>query len=76
MDLFNQFWNMITAGILALVFVIRMEMAIRYHTKELERLERQRDKDVEDSRVSRNETHQMLRDMDTKLDRLIERNLR
>jgi hypothetical protein len=76
MEVIRDFWNMITAGVLALAFVIRMEMAIRYQSKELLRLERQQEKQEANSEKSRSETHDMLKDMNAKLDRLIERNLR
>lgn len=76
MDVIREYWNQIAAFGFAFAFIVRMEMALRFQGKELTRLEKQRDKDVEDSRVSRNETHAMLHDMNAKLDRLIERNLR
>ena len=76
MEMIREFWNMITAGVLALAFVIRMEMAIRYQSKELLRLERQQEKQEINSEKNRSETHEMLKDMNAKLDRLIERNLR
>jgi uncharacterized protein YukE len=73
MEAFQEYWQIISASIAALVFIVRMEGKTAEHTRELERLQVQRDADQAAHQRSRDETHGMLRDMNSKLDRLIER---
>ena len=75
-DLIKDVWTFIIAGVAATVFVIRMEGRTTFHSIEIKRLQKQRDSDQNQAQRSRDETHAMLRDMDAKLDRLIERNLK
>lgn len=75
-DLIKDAWQFIVAGAAIIIFVIRMEGRANFHSIEIMRLQRQRDADQESALRSREETHSMLRDMNTKLDRLIERNLK
>ena len=75
-DLIRDFWHVILTGIAAIVFIIRMEGRTAFHGLEIDRLQRQRDSDQAAAQRSRDETHRMLHDMDAKLDRLIERNMK
>ena len=75
-DLIRDFWHVILTGIAAIVFIIRMEGRTSFHGLEIDRLQRQRDSDQAAAQRSRDETHRMLHDMDAKLDRLIERNMK
>jgi len=75
-ELIKDAWEIILAGLAVVVFIIRMEGRTSFHAVELERLQRQRDSDQAAHQRSRDETHRMLHDMDAKLDRLIERNLK
>lgn len=75
-DLIKDAWEFILTGIAIIIFVIRMEGRANFHGIEITRLQRQRDMDQESAMKSREETHNMLRDMNAKLDRLIERNLK
>ena len=75
-DLIREFWAIIVGAVAIIVFVIRMEGKTSFHGIELERLQRQRDADMAAAQRSRDETHRMLHDMDAKLDRLIERQMK
>jgi hypothetical protein len=75
-DLIKEFWGLIIAAVGAVAFIIRMEQRTSFHGIELERLQRQRDADMAAAQRSRDETHRMLHDMDAKLDRLIERQMK
>ncbi len=84
--LIRDFWHVLLAIAGVIVFAIRHEGKTIFHGAEIKRLQDQRDDDLraakeqrdEDQRaamLSRGETHQMLRDIATKLDRLVERML-
>lgn len=75
-EIIKEYWGIILSAVAALVFIIRMEGRTAVHTVEIDRLQRQRDADMAAAQRSRDETHRMLHDMDAKLDRLIERNLK
>lgn len=75
-EIVKEYWGIILSAVAALVFIIRMEGRTAVHTVEIDRLQRQRDADMAAAQRSRDETHRMLHDMDAKLDRLIERNLK
>jgi len=75
-DLIKEFWAIILAGVGVVVFIIRMEGRTAFHAIEIQRLQLQRDKDQDAAQRSRDETHRMLHDMDMKLDRLIERQIK
>lgn len=75
-DLIKEFWAVILGAVGVIVFIIRMEQRTSFHGIELERLQRQRDADMAAAQRSRDETHRMLHDMDAKLDRLIERQMK
>jgi len=75
-EIIRDYWHIIGAAIGAVIFVVRMEGRTSFHAVELERLQRQRDADQEAAQRSRDETHRMLHDMNAKLDRLIERQLK
>ena len=75
-DLLRDFWHVILSALVGLVFIIRLEGKTKTHDVEIKALKTQRDADQQEARRSREETHQMLRDMNAKLDRLIERNMK
>ena len=75
-DLIKEFWAIIIGGAAVIVFIIRQEGRTNSHATELGRLQRQRDADQLAAQRSRDETHRMLHDMDAKLDRLIERQMK
>lgn len=75
-DLIKDAWEFILAAVALIVFFVRMEGRANLHSVEINRLQKQRDTDMEHSLRSREETHKMLGDMNAKLDRLIERNLK
>jgi hypothetical protein len=75
-DLLKDYWHVVLSVLAAVVFVIRMEGRMSFHGIEIKRLQKQRDDDQNHHQRSRDELHTMLRDMDSKLDRLIERNLK
>lgn len=75
-DIFKEYWHLVVAGIGIVVFIVRMEGRTNFHGVELDRLQRQRDADQAAAQRSRDETHRMLHDMDAKLDRLIERQMK
>jgi hypothetical protein len=75
-DILKEFWALIMLAASTLVYVIRAEGKQDFHEKEILRLQHQRDMDQQAAMRSREETHHMLRDMDIKLDRLIERNMK
>lgn len=68
-ELFRDFWHMILTAIAAIVFVVRMEGKSAIHEVRIVKLEGQREAD-------RDEFLLIMRDMNTKMDRLIERNLK
>jgi len=72
-EIFLTYWQLFLGVFGAVVFVVRTEGKTREHDKELSRLQTQRDADQAAHQRSRDETHGMLRDMNSKLDRLIER---
>lgn len=72
-ELIRDFWQIILAVIGALAFAIRTEAKTAEHTRDLIRLQTQRDNDQAAHQRSRDETHGLLRDVNSKLDRLIER---
>lgn len=73
MEIFLTYWQLFLGVFGAVVFVVRTEGKTREHDRELSRLQVQRDADQTAHQRSRDETHGMLRDMNSKLDRLIER---
>jgi len=86
-EILKELWYLLAAGVAMIVFIVRMEGKTSMHGLEIERLQRQRDADqalAQETRKddqaaaqrSRDETHRMLHDMDQKLDRLIERNMK
>lgn len=75
-DIVKEFWHLIVGGVAIVVFIVRMEGRTNSHAVEIARLQKQRDEDMASAQRSRDETHRMLHDMDAKLDRLIERQLK
>lgn len=73
MEIFLTYWQLFLGLFGAVVFVVRTEGKTKEHDRELARLQIQRDTDQTAHQRSRDETHGMLRDMNSKLDRLIER---
>ncbi len=69
----REFWQVIAAALGAAFFIVRMESRTAEHGRELARLQTQRDADQSAHQRSRDETHGLLRDVNSKLDRLIER---
>ena len=72
-DAIREFWQIIAAALAAAFFIVRMESRTAEHGRELARLQTQRDNDQDAHQRSRDETHGLLRDMNAKIDRLIER---
>jgi hypothetical protein len=72
-DAIKEFWQIIAAALGAAFFIVRMESRTAEHGRELARLQTQRDNDQAVHQRSRDETHGLLRDVNGKLDRLIER---
>lgn len=73
MEVILTYWQILLTFLAAIIFVVRTESRTREHDKDLTRLQVQRDNDQAAHQRSRDETHGMLRDMNSKLDRLIER---
>ena len=73
MEVVLTYWQPFLALVAAIFFIVRLESKTSEHDKELARLQVQRDADQASHQRSRDETHGMLRDMNSKLDRLIER---
>lgn len=73
MEVFLTYWQIVLTFFGAIVFVVRTESKTKEHDRELARLQLQRDADQASHQRSRDETHGVLRDMNSKLDRLIER---
>lgn len=69
----REFWQIIATALGAAFFIVRMESRTAEHGRELARLQTQRDADQAAHQRSRDETHGLLRDVNSKLDRLIER---
>jgi len=72
-EILLTYWQILLAFFISVVFIVRTESKTREHDRELSRLQTQRDADQAAHQRSRDETHGMLRDMNSKLDRLIER---
>lgn len=73
MNVVLEYWQVFLTLIGSIIFIVRTESKTSELAKETTRLQTQRDADQVAHQRSRDETHGMLRDMNSKLDRLIER---
>jgi uncharacterized FlaG/YvyC family protein len=73
MNVVLEYWQVFLTLIGSIIFVVRTESKTSALEKEATRLQNQRDADQVAHQRSRDETHGMLRDMNSKLDRLVER---
>lgn len=72
-DILRDWWHVITAAFGFVIFVIRMEGRTTLHAAEIARLWKQREEDLAAATRARLETHDKLDQMNSKLDRVIER---
>lgn len=75
-ELIQDFWQLLVFLVTSVVYVIRMEGKIGVLVNEIEMLKARSSEDRNDARVSRDEVHRMLKDVNDKLDRLIERQIK
>lgn len=75
-ELIQDFWQLLVFLVTSIVYVIRMEGKIGVLVNEIEMLKTRSSEDRNDAKVSRDEVHRMLKDVNDKLDRLIERQIK
>ena len=72
-EVIRDYWHIIGAALAGSWFIVRTEDRTAENGREIARLQTQRDADQAAHQRSRDETHGLLRDVNGKLDRLIER---
>lgn len=72
-EVIRDYWHIIGSALAGSWFIVRTEARTAENGREIQRLQTQRDADQAAHQRSRDETHGLLRDVNGKLDRLIER---
>jgi len=73
MELIREWWAFVTALVGLGIWLLRLESSTKMALREIERIDRQIEKDRADSIEARREQNEMLREMRADIKRLLER---